>query len=339
LSKKAVNNETLTVNMVSETEFSVKAHGVHTAYLNISNMLRRAGVEVLINSSKKAQLTHIQTIGSYGLFKLLTNKPTVVSAHVVPQSFIGSLIAAKYWYWEAKKYLSFFYNRANLVLAVAPKVRDQLLEIGVKRRIEFFPNPVDEKVFYPSKDFRQQGREKLNIGTEELVILGVGQAQPRKGIVDFINVARDLPHIRFVWVGGQPFKNFTADAEKINHILDSKPANVEIVDNVNYSEMNLVYNAADIFFLPSYQENAPMAVIEAAACGLPVLLRDIDEYKLLYKDNYLAGQNETFGEIINRLTKDRSFFEKSSQEASVLAKKFSFATLGTQLIKLYREIL
>jgi len=325
--------------MISETEFGRQTTGVHTAYLNMVKMLRKKGVEVRVNSKEKADITHLQTAGWYSLRKLLANRPTVVSAHVVPQSFIGSLVGAKYWYWEAKTYLSFFYNRANLVLAVAPKVEDQLREVGVKSRIEVFPNPVDHKVFRKDNQLRRQARDKFGISEKIKVVLSVGQQQPRKGIEDFWHLAKEFPKLEFVWVGGRPFGKIAADNQKIEQLLANKPENVKVIESVTYGEMDLIYNLADIFFLPSYQENAPMAVIEAAACSLPLLLRDLEEYRLLYGAGYLKGESETFNKLISRLSEDQDFYLQSSKEALALSQKFSFEILGNKLINFYKELL
>ena len=124
------------VNLVSESTFTTKEHGVHSAFLQTKRMLEEQGLDVLVNSFGKADITHIHTVGPYSLTHLLKNKKVVVSAHVIPNSFIGSLIFANYWLPAAKVYLKFFYNKADLVLAVAPKVKGELLELGVKTKIE-----------------------------------------------------------------------------------------------------------------------------------------------------------------------------------------------------------
>ncbi len=335
----SVPSQIMKINMITESEKFPKGHGVHTAYLNMVEMLREKGVEVVVNSSEKSDITHIQTIGPFSLYKLLTNKPTVISAHVVPASFIGSLVLAKYWSWEAKAYLSFFYNRANLVLAVAPKVKDQLEEIGVRGRIEIFPNPINQKTFKKESSLRKEGRRLLNLQEKDFVNLSVGQAQPRKGIIDFIEVARSHPKMQFVWVGGRPFKRLTAETVKIDQALKVKPENFQIFDNIDYTDMPKVYNAADTFFYPSYQENAPMAIIEAASCGLALLLRDIEEYRLLYGDGYLKAGNEGFGTILEKLYSNTKFYNRAVSESTKLAKKYSFAVLGEKLVNYYQSLL
>lgn len=51
-----------------------------------------------------------------------------MSAHVIPESFIGSLKGAKYWNFLAKKWLKFFYGKADLVLACSGGVFVSLTE-------------------------------------------------------------------------------------------------------------------------------------------------------------------------------------------------------------------
>lgn len=328
------------VNVVSETEFFPKGQGVHSAYVNMVEMLRENGVEVLINSRFRADVTHSHTIGPLSFYYSLRNHPNVISAHVIPDSFLGSLVGAKYWYWEAKKYLAFFYNRADLVLAVAPKVKEELIKIGVKKRIEVFPNPINRKVFLENKDLKSKGRLQFGFKKEDRLILGVGQVQPRKGVEDFIATADSLPDYKFLWVGGRPFKKFTAETEKLDHLLKNKPKNLSVIDNLDYQFMPLIYNSADLFFFPSYQENAPMAVIEAASCGLPLIMRSLEEYRLLYpKGSYLTASSQTFVENIKMLTGDEKAYAKAKQASQELAHEFSFQALGPKLINFYQELL
>ena len=54
--------------------------------------------------------------------------------------------------------------------------------------------------------------------------------------------------------------------------------------------MPYYYSAADLFFFPSWQENCALAINEAMACGIPMLLKDNIEYEPLYgKDSYLKA--------------------------------------------------
>lgn len=327
------------VNLVSESEFFTKDHGVHTAYITTAAMIRKKGMQVSINSLRPADITHIHTIGPFGLYKLKTSKHTVVSAHVVPDSFVGSLKGTQYWLGSAKTYLRYFYNTADLVLAVAPRVKDQLVALGVKSRIEIMPNPVNNTIFKEDAGLRKKGREILGIDRRKFVFISVGQIQPRKGVGDFIRLAKQFPEALFIWIGGKPFKSLTADDMDMNHLLANPPANFFIKGPFFYDTMPAVLNAADAFLFPSYQENAPMSPLEGAACGLPLLLRDLPEYKMLYKSGYTGCEDiPMFHKMMKRMIVDEKFYNKMRKESKELAEKYSIDILGNTLIRYYNSL-
>lgn len=328
------------VDVISESPFFPKGHGVHTAFLNQVNMLREAGVHVLVNSFKKSDITHIHTVGLPSYFFLKTRRPVVVTAHVIPASFVGSLIGAQYWLGWATAYLRHFYNSADIVIAVAPKVKEELIKIGVTTRIEVFPNPISHEWFKKDEKHRIEGRKMLGIHQDAFVALGAGQVQTRKGIGDFLEVANMLPDVTFIWAGGQPFKELTEKDPKLTKLLANLPKNVLFPGNFPYKKMPALYNAADIFFFPSYQENAPMAPLEAAACHLPLLLRDIEEYKLLYKTGYLMAQtNDEFKAMIQKLQTNHAFYKKSAEESYQLSLAFGFKKRAEQLLGYYNSLI
>ena len=137
----------LRIRQISESEFTVQGHGVHTAFKELYNALaKRDDTTAIINKKAKVDITHIHTVGLYSLFFLLFGSgKKVVSAHVVPKSFIGSLAGAKYWLPLANIYLRWFYNRADLVLAVSDETKRELQSMGVTKPIEIFYNIVDSE--------------------------------------------------------------------------------------------------------------------------------------------------------------------------------------------------
>lgn len=303
-------------------------------------MLKNNKIDVVKNSFSSADITHIHTVGPWGLFKLLTSPHTVVSAHIIPESFKGSLIGEQYWNRFSTKYLRYFYNQADLVLAVAPHVKDVLVKMGVTSRIEVLPNGIDTSHFKKDAQLAKDGREILSYSESEFIVMGVGQIQSRKGIQDFIKIARKCPDYKFVWVGSAPFKFLLYKGKELENQLKDLPSNMRFEKNFSYGQMTRVYNGADVFLFPSYQENAPMAVIEAAATGLPLLLRDIPEYKALYEKNYLsATTNEEFIKILKKLATDKTFYNKTCDQSIILSKKYSFSSLFLSLLKLYNSIL
>lgn len=327
------------INVISETPYFPKGHGVHTAFLNQVEMLKSADQHVLVNSNKKADIVHAHTIGPYSLYKIKRNHPSVITAHLVPESLVQSLRLGRFGKTLSTIYLRQVYNSADLILAVGEEVKSELLKIGVKKRIEIFSNPLNTSHFHSNPTLRSKGRALLKIEDAEKVVLGVGQVQSRKGIEDFIMVAKELPEIIFIWIGGTPFKALT-DQTGLSSLLNHLPQNVRFPGLFPYESMPSIYNACDVLFFPSYQETQGMVILEAGAAQKPVLVRDLPEYRAIYHKGYLTGLNQKdFITILKKLFHDKKYYDHSASEAYALSQQFSFKALSQKLITLYTSLL
>lgn len=333
----------LKINMISESAFTVQGHGVHTAFIETTRALNaREDTDVVTNKFRRpADITHIHTIGLYGLAHLLFGAgKKVVSAHVVPDSFVGSLIGAKYWYWLAKLYLKFFYGRADLVLAVSQSVADQLRDkLKLKVPIALVYNPVDTHRYEHSATKKAVARQQLGIKPEEFVIMCCGQIQPRKGFDTFLDLARHMPDIRFIWVGGMPFKKLAADAGEMNDLIKNAPANVMLPGVVALESVAAYYLASDVFLLPSHQETFGLVIVEAAAAGLPVVLRNIPDYQDTFAKYALLAEEAGFADVIKRLRTDSTAYATARAESRQIAKRFDGKRIAGDLVFEYRKLL
>ncbi len=330
------------VNLVSEaTLFSEKLGGIYTAFLNNLDLLKSKNVNVSVNSLKRADITHIHSLGPYALYKLLTSKPVVISAHWVSESSIGTYKGAKLFQGFIKFYLRNFYNQADLILASNAKTKDDLQKLGVTKKIEVLPNPINTQVFRRDETLRQQGREKYQIANNKFVVLGVGQLIQRKGIETFVTIAQSLPDFLFVWVGGNAaFKLLNDQVKAQNQLLQNPPANLLFTGNILYKDMPVLYNMADAFLFPSYQETQGLIIIEAAACGLPLVLRDLPEYQILYKGSYIScNKNQEFQEAIETLYNDKIIYHQEAQTSKNMSELYSISKIGDKLITLYKELI
>lgn len=336
----SMNTKKIKVNLISETVFTVQGHGVHTAFLETRDALKKIGVEVKTNSNEKCNIVHIHTVGIYSLVKLLKNRrKTIVTAHVVPNSFVGSFALAKLWLPLAKIYLRFFYNKAAAIIAVSPEVKEELKELGIKKKIYILANSVNLNKFKKDEKTSESLRKRMGINKEDFVVLMVGQLQPRKGIEPFIDVAKKLPTIRFIWAGGIPFKWLAADYHKMKKLQKNAPKNIYFTGTAGFDEMPSYYNASDMLFFPSFQETFGFAVIEAGACRIPLLLRDLEIYKPIFNGNFIKGDEKNFKEHIIRLKEDKNFYKKYSDKAYKLAEKYENTKMARSLVKIYAEVL
>jgi 1,2-diacylglycerol-3-alpha-glucose alpha-1,2-galactosyltransferase len=323
------------IHVIAE-EFVGEANGVTTAILELLSSLESDPFYKLTNDIADADIIHAHTIGvSYIKKSLKYKKKLIVSAHVIPDSFIGSLIFSRLWRPLAKRYLTFVYNRATEVIAVSPQVKIELEAIGVRSKIHVLCNSVDRNKFKKDETLRLKLRKKLNL-TNEFVVTCVGQIQPRKGIYDFIQTAKQCPNITFVWVGGTPFGGLTAEYKKLQDVVKNAPKNIIFTGIVDFKEMPAYYAMSDVYFMPSYQENFAFATIEASAVQLPLLLRDNIEYPTSLFTHYLKGSTANdFSEIIQKLYTDNEYYNHWQNESETLASKYSLNAYMSQLKDIY----
>ncbi len=337
------NYPKINVNVISESVlFSEKLGGIYTAFLNNVKLLKsEKSVNVYVNSLKKADITHIHSLGPFAWYKLLTSKNTVITSHWLPESSLGTYKGARLFIGLIKIYLRFFYNQADLVIALNSKTKQDLVKLKVITRIEVLTNPIDTKVFKIDKKLREQGRVEYDIDMSIPVILGAGQLIQRKGIGDFIQIAKMFPEWKFVWAGGSAaIKALNEESSEEMNFFNNPPKNLLLTGNVSYDKMSQLYNLADIFLFPSYQEIAPMAIIEAAACGLPLILRNLPEYKLLYKQSYISCRDvNEFISAIKKLIFDKKMYAIYQQKSSEIAKNFEYSKIANKLLIYYRSLL
>ncbi len=320
-----------TINMMSKA-YTVKGQGVLSAYEeqvslvknNLDNMY-----DVRINKLKFADIRHYHTINPEFLLTLPFAKvksSTIGYVHFLPETLDTSLKLPKVIRKIFYKYVIEFYKSMDYLVTVNPYFIDKLVNYGIKKeKITYIPNYVSSNRFYKLDGYaKSKARKKYNIDKDKFVVLCVGQLQIRKGIMDFIEVAKSMPDIQFVWAGGFSFKKMSDGYDQICKILKDPPANVKFLDIIPREEMNELYNMADMLFLGSYEELFPMTVLEAANCRLPILLRDIELYKGILDGYYLKASNvEKFIEQINKLRSDKVYYNKAVLMAEKCAKYYS----------------
>jgi 1,2-diacylglycerol-3-alpha-glucose alpha-1,2-galactosyltransferase len=333
----------LKIDMVSESEFSVKGHGVHTAYLELTNALKkRDDVEVYVNKdTHDTDITHIQTIGMYSLWKLLFGHgKKVVSAHVVPASFVGSIKGAEHWLPLSEMYLKWFYGRADMVFAVSNMVKTELEEImKVPTRVEVLYNTVDMSQYRSTIEEKLAARAEHNLDEADFVVIGNGQVQPRKRFDTFVKAAQALPDIKFIWIGGIPFKQLGADYDKMNRLMKDIPDNMKVTGVIPLEQVRGYVQSANAFFLPAEQENHPLCVLEAAGGGLPIILRDIPEYDDTFRgDAIMIKKTREAVAAIERLRDDEVFYRQSVEAAGRIATRFDSEAGAELAVGFYRQL-
>lgn len=331
----------LRITHVSETVSTVQGHGVHTAFCDLAAAHAALGFDVGINEDRRDGVLHVHTLGPASLRRLGRHRGLrVVSAHVTPGSLEGSLVGVRLYGAAFTAYLRAFYNQAHLVLAVSAEAAAELRGIGVRTAIEVVPNAVDAEPFRSSPAARTAARAVLGLDRDDVVVLGVGQVQPRKGVQEFAECARAMPDATFVWVGGTLFGAASAGRAEMGRVVADAPANLRFTGQLARAEVARYCRAADVFLFPSRHETFGMAPVEAGFAGLPLVLSDLPVFAEVFGAQpgaYLpAGDVAGYVEHLRALRDDPGLRLRAGARAAAAVARYEGSRVAEQIADLYR---
>ena len=312
------------INMLSSAD-KVKGQGVGSAYLEQVELMKSSKkFKIFINSNEECDILHFHTIHLKFYFKLLFSKKIkVIYVHFLPHTLDGSIKLPKLIFNIFKKYVISFYKKADYLVVVNPIFIKELKQYNIKSEIVYIPNYVSKEKFFIKK--RKDKKFK---------VLSVGQIQTRKGVLDFIKVAKKLPDIEFIWAGGFSFKNITDGYKELKKEVEKPIKNVKFLGIIPREEMNDVYNECDLLFMPSYNELFPMTILEAVNLEKPLLLRDLELYEDILFNKYIKNKNnDEFVKNILKLKNDKNYYKKYS----IYSKEISEFYSKQNVLKLWEE--
>ncbi|MCB2297682.1 glycosyltransferase family 4 protein [Clostridium tagluense] len=318
-----------TINMLSSAD-KVKGQGVGSAYLEQVNLVQNGldkEYKVVINKKVRTEIMHYHTIDFKHYLSIPFAKKkgvTVGYVHFLPETIEGSIKLPKLIEKIFYKYIISFYNRMDYLVTVNPNFITKLEAYNIDRKkITYIPNFVSEEKFYNlSTEDIYIAKEKLRIEKDAFVVLGVGQIQTRKGVIDFIDIARKMPEVQFIWAGGFSFGNITDGYKELKDQIEHAPKNILFTGIVERDLMNDIYNVSNVLFMPSYNELFPMSILESMNTYTPILLRDLELYEDILFDYYLKEHdNEGFIKAIGKLKNDSNYY-KEAKEKAIRGHKF-----------------
>ncbi len=309
---------------------SAPAQGVGSVYLEMMSLMEKYGkgdFEIYLNRhSSKMDLYHVHSINPTFYFMMKKKRTTICFVHFMPDTLEGSIRLPKLIFRLFRKYVVSFYKKAKEIVVVNPSFKKELVQYGLKEeRISYIPNFVSSSQFYPmEQDRKKELRKEYGIPDDAFVILGVGQVQTRKGVLDFIRMSEENPDKYFIWAGGFSFKNITDGYSQLKTEMDKKRKNLKFLGIVDRDRMNEVYNLADVFVLPSYSELFPMALLEAGSSSVPYIVRDLQEYRPILPGDYNRAKTvEEFNVLLMKLKDNEAFYRKSVELSLELSKKYN----------------
>jgi glycosyltransferase involved in cell wall biosynthesis len=189
------------------------------------------------------------------------NKPVVITARGTDVNLIPQIPGPRQMILEAA-------DAAAGIITVSQALKDALVELGVAAgKITVLRNGVDLVLFQPGA--RDETRAKL--GLLGRVLLSVGHLIERKGHNFVIAALPDLPEFSLMIAGEGPERS---SLERLAANLKVS-GRVRFLGNVPHAELHRVYSAADALVLASSREGWPNVLLEAMACGTPVVASNI----------------------------------------------------------------
>ena len=257
----------------------VAKSGIGQALAHQEAILPMAGL-TLTDSLLQADVVQINTVfpdsAAVAILARLLGKRVVCYGHSTMEDFRGSFRGSGWLAPLFRRWITFCYSLGHIVLTPTPYSAALLQGYGILRPIRPLSNGVDTDFFAPDPALRQSFRQRYGIAEGEKAVISVGHTIARKGLLDFLELARRMPEVRFLWFG---YTDPHLLPPEINRAMENAPSNVTFAGYVDQAVLREAYCGADAFAFLTHEETEGIVVLEALACGTPLLLRDIPVYE------------------------------------------------------------
>ena len=323
-------------DITSLPEFQ-EADVIHLHWIN-QGMLSLKGIRKILTSGKPVVWTMHDIWPATSVCHYTRGCEQYLSQCVQCPLLPGGSLAR--WVWNRKRQM-LSGQRITYVCCsewLAGEARKSALLSG--QRIVSIPNAIDTRQFRPQD--KQQARQAVGLPNDRRVILFVSQrvTDPRKGISYFVEAVSRL-------VGQHPeMKDNTGvailggHAEEVASLLALPSYPLGYVSNP--SQIVNVYNAADVFVLPSLEDNLPNTLMEAMACGVPCVgfhVGGIPEMIHHQVNGYVAQERDAadLAEGIHYVLADADYATLSRECLHHVAQKYSQQSVANRYIEEYQN--
>ncbi len=226
------------------------------------------------------------------------------------------------------------FEQAQIVVAVSDKVGKDLLEIGVPpEKLQVIFNGVDLQEFSPGVS----DRSRWNLPPNVPLALFAGDIRiPRKNLDTVLHALVKVPNLHLAVAGiteGSPYLQL---AESLG--LNERVHFLGLCDDVPE-----LMKAVDFLVFPSRYDPFGLVVIEAMACGLPVITAVTTGAAELVKPEagiVLSDPNDTeaLREALSSLASDRTLRTQMGQTARILAEQHSWQLMAKSYVDVFEEL-
>lgn len=319
----------------------VEQSGVGRAIYHQKKALEENNVLYTTDKKEDFDIVHINTVFPSSLRMSKKSKArgkmVVYHAHSTEEDFKNSFRGSNLIAPLFKKWLMKCYNSGDLIITPTPYSKRLLEGYGLKNPIVSISNGIDLNYFEKGNEGRKNFRDKYNFNEQDKIIVSVGLYIERKGILDFVELAKFMPEYKFIWFGYTNLNTVSSDVKKA---VKTKLPNLLFPGYVSRSELRDAYSGSDLFLFITNEETEGIVLLEALAMKIPVLIRDIPVYEGWFKDgnNVYKGNNilEFQRKIKGILNKELLSLVENGYK---VAKERDIKTIGQQLENEYKKLM
>lgn len=329
------------VLLYTENEKMIGKSGLGKAIKHQMRALEENNIEYTTNPKDDYDIVHINFYGpkSYFLAKKAkkNGKKVIYHAHSTEEDFRNSFLLSNQMAPLFKKWLIKCYTFGDHILTPTPYSKKLLEGYGIKNPITDISNGININFFERNEKLGREFRKKFGYKDTDKIIMGVGLYIERKGILDFVELAKRLPNYKFIWFGYSPL---IASPLKIRKAVNTKLDNLCFAGYVEPEVLKGAYSGCDLYLFPTLEETEGIPIIEACAERIPALIRDISVFSIWLEDGvnvYKAKNLDEFEEkIINIIEKKLPNLTDKAYEVAV---ERDIKKVGKKLISIYKDVL
>jgi glycosyltransferase involved in cell wall biosynthesis len=271
LARKGCDVNIFFLTQSKEAKRLVPSEHIRFYYFTTSNFLPnlRALVTFLIHDHPDVIHINFAWFGPLAIFKKWTFKtPFIYTLHGLPQPWLEPSLAYKIAYTIEHCLLRFVASQSSISVTISNYVRDTLKKkYGIDSQV--ICHGIDADKFRPKN--KTESKRKLGYKETDFIILFVGKLHPCKDpltLIKAISIAVEKnANLHLVMIGdGELYTELEKEISKLN--LSN---HVRLFRRAGDQRLEMLYDAADVFVLPSVNEAFGMVLLEAMASGLPVI--------------------------------------------------------------------
>ena len=329
------------VLLYTENEKMIGKSGLGKAIKHQINALEENGVEYTTNPKEDYDIVHINFWGpkSYALAKKAkrNGKKDIYHAHSTEEDFRNSFVLSNQVAPLFKKWLIKCYTLGDHILTPTPYSKKLLKNYGITIPITDISNGINVKFFEKNEKLGKKFRKDFGYKNTDKIIMGVGLYIERKGILDFVELAKRLPEYKFIWFGYSPL---AASPQKIREAVNTKLDNLVFAGYVEPEVLRGAYSGCDLYLFPTLEETEGIPIMEACAAKIPSLIRDIpvfDDWLIDGVNVYKAKTLDEFEDKIKKILEGK--LPNLTEVGYKVAIERDIKKVGKKLVTIYKEVL